>query len=54
VLTLAISPTLQCVVRCCLEEGQKRSGVSKSLSEVHGIRSPQSAVPEKNGARAEV
>jgi hypothetical protein len=49
-LTLAISPTLQCVVRCCSEEGQRYSGVFRRLIEVVGICYLQSAVPEKNGA----
>jgi hypothetical protein len=49
-LTLVISPRPQCVVRCCLEEEWRYSGVSRSLSEVLGIRSHQSVVPERNGA----
>jgi hypothetical protein len=48
--SLLLFPTLQCVVRCCSEEGQRCSGVSRRLIEVLGICYPQSVIPEKNGA----
>ena len=49
-LTLAISPHLQTLVKVVQKVGEYNEGVLRILSEVLGIRSPQPAVPVKNGA----
>jgi len=47
VLTLAISPHPQTLVKVAQKIGEDNEGVLRILSEVLGIRSPQSAVPVK-------
>ena len=46
-LTLAISPHPQTLAKVAQKIGEDNKGVLRILSEVFGIRSPQSAVPMK-------
>ena len=46
-LTLAISPHPHTLVKVAQKIGEDNDGVLRILSEVFGIRSPQSAIPMK-------
>ena len=46
-LTLAISPHPQTLVKVAQKIGEDNEGVLRIVSQVLGIRSPQSAVPMK-------